>query len=458
MPLVDRDHESAGLQAAVAAPPSLVIMTGRRRVGKSFLLSEALRGPRLVSFQADEQGEGGHLEFLSREAATLIAGSPPLTFGSWPDALSFFEAQARQAPVTLVLDEFQWMCNAQPALPSIIQGFWDRWERERVPVCLVLCGSAISFMCGLVDHGQPLYGRATYRPLLEPLDYRWAGHFTTQSDPVERLRRYAVLGGLPQYQVWAGDLPIEDVISQRILTKGAPLYSDPLHLLREEEEIRDPGTYFDVLRAVAEGNTHTARIASRAKLAVANTSKKLAVLTRLGHVSVREPLEPRHRARDRSLYVVADPFMRFWFRYVFPNRSRLERGRVSEVLNDVLADLSTFMGSAFEDCCRQWVGMYAPSTVVGTIDELGAWWSRKHDAEIDIVGMHGQRYTFLASVKWRATIDEGVLDRLYDHRARLGSPAGRARLGLFAREGFTSGVERRAREEGIALVTAADLF
>lgn len=458
MSLIDRDAEVAALRAASEDAPALVVMTGRRRVGKSFLLSQALRGPRVVSFQADEQGEHGHLEFLSREAAGLIPGAPPLAFSSWADALAFFEAQARQSPTTLVLDEFQWMCDAQPALPSIIQGFGDRWERERIPVCVVLCGSAISFMRGLMDHGQPLYGRSSYRPLVEPMDYRWAGRFTTQSDHVELLRRYAVLGGLPQYQVWAEDLQVEDIIAQCILTKGAPLYSDPLHLLREEEEIRDPGTYFDVLRAVAQGETQTARIASRAKLSVANTSKKLAVLTRLGYLNARKPLEPRHKAKRRSLHAVSDPYMRFWFRYVFPNRSRLERGRVGDVLQEVLADFSTFMGSAFEDCCRQWVGMYAPATTVGTIDELGGWWSRRHDAEIDIVGMHRERYAFLGSVKWRATVDDAVLDQLYDQRARLSSPAARARLGLFAREGFTSSVRRRAREEAVVLVTAADLF
>ncbi|MGH2874932.1 MAG: ATP-binding protein [Solirubrobacteraceae bacterium] len=458
MRLIDRDQESARLRAASASPPALVIMTGRRRVGKSFLLSQALQGPRVVSFQADQQGESGHLELLSREAADLIPGAPPLAFPSWTEALAFLEAQARQAPTTLVLDELQWMCEAQPALPSIIQGFWDRWDREQIPVCLVLCGSAVSFMQGLMDHGQPLYGRATYRPLLEPLDYRWAAQFTSQSDPVELLRRYAVLGGLPQYQVWAGDLPVEDIISEHVLTKGASLYSDPLHLLREEEEIRDLGTYFDVLRAVAEGNTQATRIASRAKLSMANTSKKLAVLARLDYLTVREPLEPRRKARARSLYVVSDPFMRFWFRYVFPNRSRLDRGRVTDVLQEVLADLDTFMGHAFENCCRQWVGIHAPDAVVGPIDELGGWWSRRHDAEIDIVGMHRQRYTFLGSVKWRATVDEDVLDQLYEHRARLGAPAARARLGLFAREAFTSAVTRRAREEGITLMTASDLF
>jgi AAA+ ATPase superfamily predicted ATPase len=170
----------------------------------------------------------------------VLLGSDALRFGTWDAALSFLGEQARTAPLTIILDEFQWLKHAQPALDSIIQRHWDRWDREALPVTLVLAGSALTLMEQLLERGAPLFGRATARPRLEPLDYRDAAGFAADQDPEALLRRWAVLGGTPQYQVWAGDGPLEDIITSRILAKDAALYDEPRHLLREGEGIRDP--------------------------------------------------------------------------------------------------------------------------------------------------------------------------------------------------------------------------
>jgi len=133
----------------------------------------------------------------------LLPGRPPLRFDGWAEVLEFIEAQAAGAPLVVVLDEFQWLCAAQRALPSLIQRAWDRWQRRGTQVVLVLAGSALSFMEGLLAHGSPLYGRATLRPRIAPLDYREAARFLAAPKPEAAIRRYAVLGGTPQYQVWA---------------------------------------------------------------------------------------------------------------------------------------------------------------------------------------------------------------------------------------------------------------
>jgi hypothetical protein len=133
-----------------------------------------------------------------------------IALADWDDALAFFATQANGAgSLAVVLDEFQYLCAAQPALPSIVQRHWDRWQRERTPVALVLSGSALSFMEGLLGRSAPLYGRATQRPFLAPLDYRDAAGFVRTTNPEALLRRYAMLGGTPQYQAWAGDRSVE---------------------------------------------------------------------------------------------------------------------------------------------------------------------------------------------------------------------------------------------------------
>ncbi|MDO8213401.1 ATP-binding protein [Conexibacter sp. CPCC 206217] len=456
--LIDRESEAELLRQAHAQPPSLVVVTGRRRIGKSYLLSTVLNGERVISYHADEQDERGHLDLLADEAAHLLPGAPPLRFADWDAVLQFFALQSYIAPLTVIFDEFQYLCAAQPALPSIIQRHWDNWQRDETPVTLVLSGSALSFMTGLLGHGAPLYGRATQRPFLTALDYRDAAKFVRGTDAEALLRRYAVLGGTPQYQVWAGDRRIETVLRTAVLAKGQPLYEDPLHLLREGEGIRDPATYFAILRAISGGATQHNQIATRIGIPSSNLGARLGRLEELGYVTAWAPLSADGLEPRRTSYRIADPYFGFFFRYVFPNRSRLERGRVEEVAREVLADLDDVMGRAFEDACRTWAGRYAQEDEVGRSDELGSWWSRDGSVEIDVVGTRKGRYSLLGSCKWRRTVGSDVLDALHDAQASLGGKAARARLALFARRGFTPELSARAADEQVLLVTAADLF
>jgi uncharacterized protein len=454
--LIDRKLELGRLREAIANGPQLVVLRGRRRVGKSFLLVHAARRGRSVFFQADEQDERAHLDLLAREIAPLLTPRVPLRFESWDEALATVGELAREAPLTVVLDEFQWLMAAQPSLESIVQRHWDEWQRERVPVTLILSGSALRLMEGLLEPGAPLYGRADYRPLLQPLDYRDASLFASARLSAEsRLRRYAVLGGTPQYQVWAGKAGLSELIAARILSKGESLYEEPLHLLREEQEIRDPGTYFAVVREIAAGRTRTNEISNATRISTPNLAKMLKRLEALGYLEARSPLSPRGPETRRTSYRLADPFFRFWFRFVFPNRSLLERGRVKEVLRIVERDMDAFMGLAFEDCCREWAGRFS-TDLLPPSQQLGSWWSRDGQIEIDVGGVSRGRYDLLASCKWAKTAPASALTQLLEQRDSL-PKAGGAKLAIFAR-GFSGGLERRATEEGVTLIGLDRLF
>jgi AAA+ ATPase superfamily predicted ATPase len=454
--IIDREDELRRLARAADHPPQLVVMRGRRRIGKSYLLDRAFDGRRLVFFQADEQDETGQLELLAREGARLVAGGPDLEFPDWDRALEFFEHRAEEGPLVLILDEFQYLMRSQPSLDSIIARHWDAWQRDNKPITLALSGSALSLMDEILGHGKPLYGRADYRPHIQPLDYRWAAAFAREGlSAEEKLRRYATLGGTPQYQVWAGKGSLSQVIRERILTKGESLYEEPLHLLRGEQQIRDPGTYFAILAAIARGNTRVGEIANVSHASLGNLPKMLGRLAELDYIELREPTATKP-ADNRAIYVLRDPFFRFWFRYVFPNRSRLERGRIEDVFAEI--DLDNFMGRAFEDCCREWIGRYAPTSRVPDCDRIGSWWSRKHDVEIDVVGVKDHKYKLLGSCKWDRKADSDVLGKLLKARDDgLGAPAGKADLFIFAR-GFDAKLVKRAKEESVTLVAANELF
>lgn len=457
--LVDREREIQQLRELAAGPPALVVLRGRRRVGKSFLLRVALAGDRVISLQAEQQPRPLQLEAFARECSRLLPGTPPLAFGDWSAALEFAERQAgATGPLTVVLDEFQYLAASDPGLESTIQRLWDRWDADGVPVLLVLCGSALSFMAGLLGGARPTFGRSVYRPLLLPLTYRDAGAFApASSSPAELIERFAVLGGTPQYQRWAGARPIGEVVSKTVLPPDAPLHSDPEHLVRAEEEIREPGPYFGALEAIARGYTTTTQIAGRLEIKQQLAGKFLARLDELGYIARAEPLEPGRKGARRAVWRIEDPYFRFWFRYVFPNRSRLARGRIGEVGREIRRDLSTFVGPVFEACCREWVARYSP--LGESALEVGSWWSRRHDLEIDVVTLGKKGYDVLGSCKWSTRrVGESVLDGLYEARSALGPKAAQARLAIFARSGFTEALRERATREGVELVEASDLF
>lgn len=459
-PLVDRERELALLREQRDSAPSLVVVRGRRRIGKTFLLAHAFPDERVIRYQADEQPRSVQLAAFAAEAARLLPGAPPLSFDSWDGALDFLSSQADERPLVVIIDELQYACGSEPALPSIIQRHWDGWDREGTRICLVLSGSALSFMEGLLSQDAPLHGRATYRPTIGPLDYRDARQLApARSSPEQLVERYAVVGGTPQYQVWAGHRSLEQIVREGILRTGAPLHEEPLTLVREEHGIRDPRRYFGVLAAIASGRTRNAQIGSLLELPSSNVAAVLERLASLGYIEERVPVAPGARRR-RGFWRLRDPFFNFWFRRVQPNRSRLDRAEaIDAVWEQIAADLDTYVGRIFEDVCRSWLGRYSEIEEARAAITIGSWWSRDGHHEIDIACADQRRYTLLGSCKWsRRPVDEDALQALLAGRDAIEPRTADVRLALFARRGFTRRLQRRAAGENVLLVNASDLF
>ena len=450
--MIDRKEEIERLRAAAEEAPQLVVMRGRRRVGKSYLLDRGFSHHRLVYFRADEGEVRGHLDLLASEVRRLV--SAPVAFADWNEALASLGDQALREPLVVVLDEFQWMLAAEPMLDSIIMRHFDRWERGRVPITLVLSGSALTMMEQLLEGGRPMYGRAGYRPFLQPFDYRDAALFgPKQAGAIQQLRRYGILGGTAQYQVWAGHSSIRDILKRRVLTKDEPLFEEPLQLIRGESAIREPGNYYELLRAIAGGATKFNEILARSKISSGQLlTTRLDRLAKLRYIEERRPLG----GNGSASWSVSDPFFRFWFRYVYPNRSRLQRGRVDEVCKAVLADLDNHMGPIFEDVCRHWAGRYSTDASFADAEDIGAYWTRTHDVEVDIVARGRRGILAVGSCKWSARADAHDLDQLIEMRGKIRG-GGNAALYVFARD-FHKSLRMRAELDHVRLVPADELF
>lgn len=446
----------------------LRILYGRRRVGKSALLDEFARGKRHVMYQAVEGSSADQLRDLTTAVLTCaddpVLRAAPLT--NWEAALAYLARMAHDGPLLVVLDEYQYAAESDPTLASHLQRWWSR-EAVRLPVYVVLCGSYIRFFVNNVLTG-PAYGRNTGVLQLQPLAYRQAVGFFPHWSPEDRIRAYAVTGGVPHYLLQLD--PARSLawnIQHRVLGRGTVLYQEAELLVREE--LREPRLYYSILRAISDGSTRVSDIAGRVVPPGQRTdiSPYLATLRELGLVVYRQPVVGS--AARRGLWQIADPYLRFWFRFVLPYKSVLDHTADVERFyrESVQPALDHFVSKpVFEDICRAWVLDQASDGVFGPMDRLGAWWGpipipgeprRQTEGELEIIAAHGQRVILAAEAKWtRQPVGLGVLQHLRSVLPHVPGVDASTDVLLFARL-FDPRLRDVAEAERVRLVPAADL-
>lgn len=435
-----------------AAGPQFVVVWGRRRVGKTALLREAVRGRRHAYLVADTQRESLLLEVFARECAQAL-GPPGISFRTW-DAFFEYVAGAAEKPLILVLDEVGFLQEANPAFFSILQRQWDtRLFGTRLR--LVLCGSSVSAMeREVLGYRSPLYGRRTGQLEVRPLAYAQARMFHPRAAESRRIEFFAALGGIPAYLLqFDPSLSALENIEARVFPPESYLHREPRLLLLQE--LREPATYFSVLTAIAEGAARFNDVSTRSGLAATKLGKYLGVLQSLRLVRRDFPATERRRSARTSRYRIADPFFAFWFRFVAPWSGVLEGGDREAPRRHLLAHWNGHVGRVFEEVCQELVRSQ-PGAFGGPFESVGSWWAGER--EIDVVAVDRSRGILLGGeCKWTsAPMGRDVLEAL---REKLGYVEGRwreRRATLFSKSGFTESC-RAAAGRDVALVDLARL-
>ena len=462
MPFIGRVSELAFLNELHSGDnPELYILYGRRRVGKTELLREFCRDKRHVYFQAAEVAEADNRRQLVSAMAEGL-GEPVLAtarFDDWEAPLQELARRAREERLVVVLDEFPYLCNSTPGLPSLLQRFWDHHARES-QLLLILCGSAISFMENeVLAERSPLFGRRTAQQELLPFGFREAAMFVPHYGLEDSLRVFGILGGMPMYlKRFSERVSVADNVQAHILRPQALLYEEPANLLRGE--LRDPGTYNSILDAIASGLTRSGEIAQRVGIAVTALGRYLSVLQELR--LVRRVVSMGDRApqkRSRGRYFLADNFLRFWYRFVLPHRSLLEVGEGRRVWQERIApQLDEYMGRVFEDVCAEYIRCHGRERLSSLPDgPVGPFWHR--DSEIDLVWRSEDGRYSCAECKWTRRLVGGRDLEELRRKAEALPPDWREGLHfvLFSRRGFTKELTCRAAQEGVSLVGLEDL-
>jgi len=433
--------------------PSVAIIRGRRRVGKSRLLVEATRGRPTIYYQATKIAHSMSLALFKTEVERVVGADPLLSsLGDWLGVLTYLDQVAadRIPGLTVVLDEFPYLCEADPALPSIFQKLCDGLRDRRTPLNLILCGSKISFMEELLGEKNPMHGRQTFELDVTPLPFRDAARFFPDWSVEDQLMAYAVFGGIPYYlNLCDPHSALGANVVDLVLSTGAPLGDEPNNLL--QAELRDVTRYATILRAIADGCTVSGEIIARVReIRDASTlAPYVKKLEELRLIRVVRSLDATERERNRRYYL-DDPFLAFWYRFHLPNASPLVAGHAEEVWSHAIEPhLPDYMGRIFEWICRDYVRLYGREVLPRAARDVGQIWAADYD--IDVAGRLLDGSTFSGECKWwSSAVGSSILEKLRqvtNGSSYFGDRESGHHFLLFSRSGFTEELERLGAED-----------
>lgn len=455
MPFINREKELSWLnQKWAERAPQFLVLYGKRRVGKTELIKQFITGKPGVYYLADRRQEGEQLQELGR----LLGGhfnDPLLQSHGFRDWIEMFEYLRRQVtePLILAIDEYPYLVEANAAVSSLWQKGWDQYLKER-PLFLILSGSSVAVMeSEALLHKSPLYGRRTGQLLLRPLPFAEARQFFPRLDFIKALELYTVAGGLPAYLLQLDpNLSVAENARQKIFVTTEFLHNEVEFVLKEE--LRAPKNYLAILRSIALGKRKLSEITNDTGLSKNILSKYLSTLERLQVVEKEMPVTERqpHKSR-RGLYRLSDNYFRFWFQYVWPQRSALELGRLDEPMRKLAESFNSMVAQVYEAVCQELLFRF--SNRLFPLERAGRWWNNQ--AEIDAVGLNAARREIIfGEAKWSdKPVGTNILRELQAKARLVEWPERGSRTEhyiLFSKSGFTPELLKLARSEGVALV------
>lgn len=445
---IDRDDDLARLEDWWRGGESNALaLYGRRRVGKSWLFRRFAHGKPAVVFVADRRASAPQLERFAGQLEPLLGVRPALA--SVADLFEALYTLAGDQEVLAVIDEFPYLVPVQDReRDEVLTGVQRVMEdRDASRLKLILCGSYIGQMQRLLS--GPLRGRLTAMAV-EPLGFADAtAYMTDEPSPVEAIERYAVAGGMSLYlDELARGGSLRRRLCERVLNPRGPLFNDPREVL--EEELRAPGTYYSLLEELATGQKSLGELAGALGRRTTDIQGYLRTLREMRIVERSAPVTAREQERNHR-YQLADAFMRFWFRFVFPFQEELKTGLPPEQLYDQeIADaLAQHVSPTFEALCRLWTLRTGHGT------RVGRWWGNalhehrrartRHTEELDVVALRRSSVTLIGECKWTTgRLGPQVLTDLETFKipamrqAGVRFAAGGATIALFAKSGFTT--------------------
>ncbi len=433
------------------------VIYGRRRVGKTALISEFTKGKDTIFFTGVETNAKQNLDNFSRCIMEYNTGIiTDSSFTSFQAALEYVFELAKAKRIVLVIDEYPYVARTSKSLASTLQLLIDK-NKDNSKLFLILCGSSMSYMEDhVLAYKAPLYGRRTAQLKINPFDFFEACRCFAKFSNIDKALAYGIVGGTPQYLMQIDDsLSIEENIKNIYLDPSSSIFEEPNNLLKQE--VREPAIYNAVITAIATGCSKMNEISNKIDEDTSVCATYIKNLITLGIVKKESPYG--EKSSRKTIYSIADNMFRFWYRFIPENTSIISRRATDLAYKRIAPEISAYMGGVFEEICKQYLWkLLLENKCAVNFSDLGRWWGTnsktKKQEEIDIIGADKEA-VLLAECKWtNEKVDLSVLETLVE-RSNL-FPYKQKHFYLFAKTGFTKGCMDKAAEMGNVTLLSYD--
>ena len=364
----------------------LILLYGRRRIGKTRLLKEFIKDKDSFYFIGDISAD-------ILKTFEQVIKERFVRFQNWDDFFDFLKIVGKKR-IVVVIDEFQYLYKVEKAWPTIMQRRWE--ELKNTKIMIILCGSIVSSIYKIaMGYGSALYGRKTYEIELSQLSIFDSKNFMKRYSIEDFVYIYSITGGIPRYLEEMNDkLTIWENIKENIANKNCFLYREPLNIFYEE--FKNPSVYLSIIHSLSEGGKKFNEISTIADISMGKLTKYLNVLERVKIIKKIVPITERKKRTRNTQYILMDNYIKFWFKFIYPNKSFIELDETSSFISKIKKDFNSFTGHSFEEMCTQFLIKQKP--IIFT--NIGKWWYNKE--EIDIVVLNkDKKEIFFFECKWK---------------------------------------------------------
>lgn len=434
-----------------------VVIYGRRRVGKTTLINEFLKGKKAIFFPGIDSNEKQNLEIFGNSIMNYAHSQGVVTgtsFKDFQEALDMIAILAKDERLVLAIDEYPYVANGYSGISSLLASFIDH-KFLNTKLMLILCGSSLSFMENQVlGYQSPLYGRRTAQMKIKPFTFSECKKYYRNFSINDMAVVYGITGGIPLYMSKINDnKSIEENIKEQFLDTSAYLFEEPANLIKQE--CREPMQYNAIIKAIATGSSKISEISGSSGIQdTAATSNYISKLISIGIVEKEYPYKVA--SSKKTIYKLSDTMFQFWYRFIPANLALISMGAAERAYKRIDAQISVYMGFVFENMCRQYLWQ---ENLKGNLpidfNDMGRWWGNdpieKKQTEIDILADNDENEAIFAECKWRnESVGERELKDL-QHQSTLFHYR-RNILVLFSKSGFTDGCKQLADSIGDVLL------
>lgn len=387
---VDREKELEILEKEYKSEgSSFVIIYGRRRVGKTTLISKFINNKKALFFLASRESEYQN-RLVFRDRGAEFIGSELLKnvdVKNWDIIFKEIMNTSFDSKPIIVFDEFQYIGKSEPSFPSIFQRIWEEQLKNK-SVMVILCGSLISLMeQQTLEYSSPLYGRRTAQIKLKQIPFKYYYEFFEKRSSRELVEMYSLTGGVAKYiEQCVNSKDVYSAIRDNVINRSSYLYEEPFFLL--QQEVSEIGSYFSIIRAIAMGNNKLSAISNILAIKATSLSIYLKTLIDLDILEREVPITEDNPGKSKmGLYKIKDNFIRFWFMFIYPNRSYIESNNEQVVFDKIKKSFITdHVAFVYEDICREkmW-DLCAKNKWPFYFTKVGRWWNNK--TEIDLIAL-----------------------------------------------------------------------